>query len=64
MQIPASLIVLILLPLAVIHMVNMFVPGIVLWGFAVSSLLSFLVVIGLTVICIFIEKGKQAPKNK
>ena len=58
MQIPTLLIVLVLLPIAVIHAVNMIVPGIVLWGFAVPSLLSALVVIGFAVICIFIMKGE------
>ncbi len=60
MQIPTPLIALILLPIAVIHLVNMFVPGIVLWGFAVPSLLSAMVVSAFAVICIFIIKDKKA----
>ena len=58
MQIPTPLIVLVLLPIAVIHAVNMIVPGIVLWGFAVPSLLSTPVVIGFAVICILIMRGE------
>ena len=63
MQIPTTLTALILLPIAVIHVVNMFVPGIVLWGFAVPPLLSALVVIGFAVICIFIIRVNK-PKDQ